>query len=286
MGRIDRIKRSHGEGKLGFGFSAGGFLFAYHLGFLYELVSLGILPHASEPSETRRDALPLLSGSSAGSLAVATYASGITLAKATSALKDFAQECRQKGTMGRMGPLLRDFLGSYLPSDAHERCSNQISIHVTTSPSWSEMTRGFKEEDITQFDTKEDLVEALMSSCHIPLYLDGRLSTKVKGKAFVDGGISAFVPSPSAASEVVKVCCFPTRALISRLSLFPISTALAKQIEIDCSPDTFEPYNVPYRKLVTWALLPAPDEVLDGLIEKGQRDARSWANSVDLIGSK
>ena len=39
------------------------------------------------------------------------------------------------------------------------------------------------------------------------------------------------------------------------------------------------------RTLLEWALLPAADDVLDMLIQKGQKDTRSWAESVGLAGS-
>jgi hypothetical protein len=62
----------------------------------------------------------------------------------------------------RLGPLLREFLQQYLPPDAHELCSGNTHVAVTLLlPYWQ--TRM-----ISQFDSREDLISALLTSCHIP----------------------------------------------------------------------------------------------------------------------
>lgn len=57
---------------------------------------------------------------------------------------------------------------------------------------------------------------------------------------------------------------------------------LSSLLDIDISPDAHEPFPYKYRTLLKWALLPAPDEVLDMLIDKGRKDAEAWARSMGL----
>lgn len=114
------VREALQAGRLGYGFSAGGFLYPYHLGVLWELKEMGVL----------RDKA-LLAGASAGSLAVAVYNCGIDVPDATAHLLDFAKEMRRDGTRFRLDATLRGFLRSYLPADAHQRCSGSTAIAVT-----------------------------------------------------------------------------------------------------------------------------------------------------------
>ena len=58
---------------------------------------------------------------------------------------------------------------------------------------------------------------------------------------------------------------------------------LSPILDIHVSPDAYEPFPHSYRKLLSWALLPAPDDVLDMLVDKGRRDATAWAASMQLL---
>jgi hypothetical protein len=67
--------------------AAGGFLYCYHLGVLWELTRLGILPPPALPVTNDPDKLqrsPVkLAGASAGALAIATCVDLVLLASAT-----------------------------------------------------------------------------------------------------------------------------------------------------------------------------------------------------------
>ncbi len=64
---------------------------------MWELAKLGILPPPGDPKAMK------MAGSSAGSLAIATYACGLDVDKATNALFELAANCRENGTRGRLG---------------------------------------------------------------------------------------------------------------------------------------------------------------------------------------
>ncbi|GAX72689.1 hypothetical protein CEUSTIGMA_g145.t1 [Chlamydomonas eustigma] len=264
----DRIRTALKEGTLGFGFSAGGFLFNYHLGVLWELEELGLL----------KGHVPL-AGASAGSLAIATYQSGVGPETASRALKELAVECRKGGTMGRLSGLLRAILNQYLPSDAHERCSGVCHIAVTR------LFPYMQREIISHFDTKSDLIDALITSCHIPVYANGSWMIKFRDRYYMDGGVMDFVPSPPETQHVVKVCCFPVHQVLNAVQpSIQGLPRLSSLLDISLSPDKFEPFHQDFATLFNWAMLPAPDHVLEWLVEKGRRDASAWAAAVDSKG--
>lgn len=64
---------------------------------------------------------------------------------------------------------------------------------------------------MSQFSSKRDLIDALLTSCHIPLYFDGTLTCTFRGGVAMDGGIVNFLPVPPAAEYTARVCCFPSQ---------------------------------------------------------------------------
>ncbi|GLC38910.1 hypothetical protein PLESTM_000795000 [Pleodorina starrii] len=265
--RLEKVRRGLESGTLGFGFSAGGFLYPYHLGILWELHELNIL----------KDYKVQMAGASAGSLAVATYNCGLDPEKATQALHEFAENCRTKGTRYRLGGLLRDFLHAYLPADAHERCRGNTHVALTR------LFPVVRNEMISEFDSKDDFVNALLTSCHIPFYFNGSWMTEFRGKFYMDGGVAAFIPRPPT-EYAVKVCCFPVNEVLAtvqdRVAQYD---RVASLLDVSISPDAFEPWPFDYARMVTWALVPADDDMLRYMINKGRRDARAWAQRMALV---
>lgn len=76
-----------------------------------------------------------------------------------------------------------------------------------------------QQELVTQFETRDDLIAALLTSCHIPIYFTGSFARQFRGKLACDGGLSNFLPTPSVAQYAVRVCCFPSQSLSQSLSL-------------------------------------------------------------------
>ncbi|GFH28427.1 patatin [Haematococcus lacustris] len=233
-------------------------------GVLWELAKLKVLPPPQSPGAIK------LAGASAGSLAIATYACGLDVDNATEALFAFAADCRAKGTRGRLGGLLQDFLHTYLPDDAHERCRDLTYVSVTkVFPVWQPQV-------VHRFHDKDDLVQSLITSCHIPYYANGQFMTKFRGKG------SLAKPSMS---QVVKLCCFPVNQALARVQPSVQGyKRVASMLDVAISPDTFDPdWQYTYAQLLNWALVPAEDKVLAYLIEKGRSDGRAWAQSMQLV---
>mmetsp|Transcript_23632 Transcript_23632/g.65551 ORF Transcript_23632/g.65551 Transcript_23632/m.65551 type:complete len:299 (-) Transcript_23632:95-991(-) len=228
---------------LGFGFSAGGMLFPYLIGVMSGLREEGVMTDRTK-----------VAGSSAGSIVAVASASGLTADEIMEACLELAHDYRINGTRGRMGERLVLCLDRVMPDDIHERCNGVAHI--------------------SQFLSREDVLNAVMTSCHIPWYFDGRFCTTFRGSPHYDGGLTNFIPVPENVASAVKVSCFPSKKLKSVQ-------------DVGLSPDSFDedfPYSM--SQLITWAFEPAEEAELVRMYERGQRNARSWAAAnVPSLGS-
>lgn len=231
----------------GFSFSAAGLLFPYHLGVAQFLIENGYIKETTP-----------LAGSSAGAIVCAVIASGESMEEALHVTKILAEDCRNRGTAFRLGAVLRDVLQKFLPEDVHIRSNGRVRVAVTQLL-WR--PRGLL---VDQFDSKEDLIDAVFTSSFIPGYLAPRPATMFRNRLCIDGGLTLFMP-PTSAAKTVRVCAFPA----SRLGLEGIG------ISPDCNPD----YRASPRELFNWALEPAEDDVLDRFFALGYKDAAVWAKS-------
>ncbi|KAL5157005.1 Patatin-like phospholipase domain-containing protein 4 [Glycine soja] len=237
----------------GFSFSAAGLLFPYHLGVAQFLIQNGYIKETTP-----------LAGSSAGAIVCAVIASGASMEEALNATKILAEDCRNRGTAFRLGAVLRDILDKFLPDDVHIRSNGRVRVAVTQLL-WR--PRGLL---VDQFDSKEDLINAVFTSSFIPGYLAPRPATMFRNRLCIDGGLTLFMP-PTSAAQTVRVCAFPA----SRLGLQGIGISPDCNPENVCSP----------RQLFNWALEPAEDAILDRFFELGYLDASVWAkeNPVEVI---
>jgi hypothetical protein len=232
----------------GFSFSAAGLLFPYHLGVCECLIKHGYITEDTP-----------LAGSSAGALVCAVVGGGLSMYDALQATKELAHDCRTYGTAFRLGAVLRNFLERFLPEDTHEKVNGKIRVAVTQV---FRQPRGLL---VDSFDSKEDLINALHTSCFIPGYLAPRPVTIFRDRVCIDGGLTLFMP-PTVADKTVRVCAFPSYA--------------PEGISPDCSPVEGR---ASIRQLFNWALEPAEDEILDELFLLGYQDALVWVNQQQTI---
>lgn len=237
----------------GFSFSAAGLLFPYHLGVAHFLIQNGYIKETTP-----------LAGSSAGAIVCAVVASGASMEEALIATKILAEDCRKGGTAFRLGAVLRDILQKFLPDDVHIRSNGRVRVAVTQLL-WR--PRGLL---VDQFDSKEDLINAVFTSSFIPGYLAPKPATMFRNRLCIDGGLTLFMP-PTSAAQTVRVCAFPA----GRMGLQGIG------ISPDCNPENASSP----RQLLNWALEPAEDVILDRLFEFGYLDAAVWAkeNPVEKL---
>lgn len=246
------MQQAFQSGKLAFGFSAGGLLFPYYLGVAEELQRLGVLQPDSQ-----------LAGASAGSLIVACLKSGLPLATIQEACFQLADDCRRNGTRHRLKLVLERVLREVLPQDIAQRCSGQVHVAVTR------LSPGLSPRLVSRFSDREDLLGALLTSCHIPWYFDGSLFTSFRNTPCFDGGFTNFLPDVPGADATCRICCLPSKQL-------------ARIGNIAISPDAFEDWPYSLQQMLGWAFEPADEAQLVMLIECGRRDALAWAQQSGL----
>ncbi|KAJ4962786.1 hypothetical protein NE237_022725 [Protea cynaroides] len=236
---------------LGFSFSPAGLLMPYHLGAAQFLIEKGYIKETTP-----------LAGSSAGAIVCAVIASGASMEDALKATKIFAEDCRRRGTIFRLGAVLKSVLHKFLPDDVHSRSNGRIRVAVT------QILWRPKCLLVDQFDSKEDFIDAVITSSFIPGYLAPSPAIIFRNRLCVDGGFTLFMP-PTSADHTVRVCAFPA----DKLALKGIVINPNSKLENMASPS----------QVFQWLLEPAEDHILDRLFELGYLDAAAWAEQ-NLVG--
>jgi hypothetical protein len=262
--KISQHTSTYGRQTLGFSFSGAGFLFPYFAGVCSSLVQLGIIKNGSH-----------LAGASAGSLMAANVNSGMSPEKGLEGCLAFAADCRENGSKGRLKQALRSYLDSIMPADAHIQASGNTYVAVTQAVP-------LKSRLVSHWDTRDEFLDCLVASCHLPRYSDKNLTSNFHGKGHMDGGVLNFVPViPRPNVFTVGVCCFPAK-YISKMPMLNKNSILRN---LAICPDMFEPASWRYtlKQLMQYAFEPGPDAFLCELNERGRRDACLWALSMALI---
>ncbi|GFS27658.1 patatin-like phospholipase domain-containing protein 4 [Elysia marginata] len=139
-------------------------------------------------------------------------------------LQALARELRSR-PLGALTPgysfarALRLLLDDVLPEDAHLLVSGKLHISLTAAAGQSGGggERGKKKsasnELMTDFDTREELVEALVATSYIPLYAGLKMPV-IRGKKYMDGCFSDNMPSFST-GRTITVSPFDGRSDIA-----------------------------------------------------------------------
>jgi len=232
---------------LGFGFSAGGLLFPYFVGNAAALKRLGLVKQDT-----------VVTGASAGSLIGSFLVCDVDLQQLMDASLEMYEELREKGTVGNVRGVLETQLRRVLPADAHLRANGRLHVAIVRV----NKQRPFVQPVfVNTFYSKEDLIQALLTSSHVPLYMNRKVTQMFRGRRCVDGGISNFIPTPPC-TEPVKVCCFPQVPFAS-----------------DIAPGNFGPCPFSLREMLRYAILPPSEEKIGELFEMGVNDVLAWAKA-------
>eukprot|EP00958_Prasinococcus_capsulatus_P005689 scaffold547_cov384-Prasinococcus_capsulatus_cf.AAC.47 len=89
---------------------------------------------------------------------------------------------------GVWGKLIRSWLDELLPDSprAIEQAKGKLHILVLVQK-YPVPIVGLKRECFSEYHSKEDLIECLMASVHIPYFIDGCFYNKFRGASCVDG---------------------------------------------------------------------------------------------------
>ncbi|XP_056589585.1 patatin-like phospholipase domain-containing protein 2 isoform X2 [Triplophysa dalaica] len=151
-------------------FCGSGFLATYQLG-----VAQSLLDNA--PWILR--GAPRVYGASAGSLVAAAVVCGSNLGRVRDNLLEFARYSRQL-PLGLLSPTadvyrwLEVTLERSLPDNAHSLASGRLHISMTRIPDGKNVL-------VSEFQSNEDLIRALLCSCFVPLY-SGMIPPQYKGE--------------------------------------------------------------------------------------------------------
>ncbi|KAM7404793.1 hypothetical protein PAMP_012106 [Pampus punctatissimus] len=178
-------------------FSGSGFMVTYQLG-----VAQCLLNYAPWMLRTA----PCVLGTSAGSLVAAAVVCEISPITIRDEMLHFAKQMKDF-TLGPFNPSINVFhwlehmVHKHLPSNAHRLASGRLAVAMTR------LNDG-KHTVISEFHSKEDVVQALLCSCFVPGYC-GMLPPSFKGVHYVDGGFSKMQPVlPPACSHTLTVSPF------------------------------------------------------------------------------
>ncbi|XP_072291366.1 patatin-like phospholipase domain-containing protein 2 isoform X2 [Eucyclogobius newberryi] len=163
-------------------FAGCGFLGIYHVG-----VASCLQEHAPFLVQNARH----IYGASAGALTATALVTGVCLGETGAGIIDVAKEARKR-FLGPMHPsfnlvkIMRHMLRRTLPAEGHLWATGRLGISLTRVTDGENVL-------VSQFNTKEELVQAVVCSAYIPVY-SGLIPPSLRGVRYVDGGISDNLP--------------------------------------------------------------------------------------------
>nr|XP_053627131.1 patatin-like phospholipase domain-containing protein 2 isoform X4 [Cherax quadricarinatus] len=189
----------------------------------------------------------------------------------TSSVLKTATEARRR-TLGPFSPtfniekLLKEGLLNVLPDDAHKIVSGKLFISVTRVSDGKNIL-------LSQFDSREELIQALICSAFIPGF-SGWVCPKVQGIRYVDGGFSDNLPEMD--QKTITVSPFCGEADICPKDSTPgLMTINLANTSIELSKENL------YR--FTRILFPPPPYVLNKMCQQGFNDALDFLQRNNLI---
>ncbi|XP_057678682.1 patatin-like phospholipase domain-containing protein 2 [Corythoichthys intestinalis] len=148
---------------------------------------------------------PRILGASAGSLVAAAVACEINLISMRNEMLNFAKVMKAFA-LGPFNPSvdilqwLKYVLYKNLPTDAHLLANGRLAVAMTRLDDGHYTV-------ITEYQSKEDVVQALLCSCFVPGYC-GMLPPSLNGVHYMDGGFSKIQPVLALPSHTLTVSPF------------------------------------------------------------------------------
>lgn len=179
--------------KMNLSFAGCGFLGIYHVGVAVCFKKYA--PHLL---------LHRISGASAGALAACCLLCDLPLGEMTSDFFRVVNEARSH-SLGPFSPrfniqtCLLEGLQKFLPADAHERVNGKLHISLTR-------VYDGKNVIVSQFNSREDLLQALLCACFIPVF-SGLLPPRFHGVRYMDGAFSDNLPTLDENTVTVSPFC-------------------------------------------------------------------------------
>eukprot|EP00877_Chromochloris_zofingiensis_P008287 jgi/Chrzof1/3711/Cz13g06050.t1 len=254
----------------GISLSGSAFATPYHLGVTERLMQLGIISHDTPTA-----------GVSASALVAVAIRCKIPLERVLNSLKAASKDFTDNGRMGRMRTVLEKHIEDLLPPDAHKQCTPEMfSLSMTRYqgpciPCWHPQIVS------TTFESREELVDALLATAQLPFLSSGRMTARFRGRRYIDGGLRMPVTPIKGVDYCIRVYCLP-RKYLTRIWPYRIMQHPPAPEEIDISPGEFSPWPFTYGQCSKYSMKPQTAEWMDLMFERGRQDAQHWANSIGL----
>lgn len=256
-------------GKLGFSFSGAGFLFGYPCGVAQQLEHIGLLNASS-----------MVSGSSAGALIAVGLKCGISAERLLQSHIHISRTLHAIGVKKNLKRVLEQELRQLLPSDAHERC-NAGGIYLESTRVHGPCPVCWNTRLLSTFQSRDDLIAAILAATYIPRLSDGHLMMKFRGRRYMDGGIRRLFPAVPGAEYTVRVYCLPAQ-YIRRFHPYHTVIKSPAPEAIDVACDMYGPWPHTWKECNKQSLTPQSDDFIQFLARRGRADAERWANEVGL----
>ncbi|XP_048887339.1 patatin-like phospholipase domain-containing protein 2 [Brienomyrus brachyistius] len=244
-------------------FAGCGFLGIYHVG-----VASCLQEQAPFLVENARH----IYGASAGALTASALVTGTCLGEAGANIIDVAKEARKR-FLGPMHPsfnlvkIMRKLLYRSLPPDCHSRATGRLGISLTRVSDGENVL-------VSQFNSKEELVQACVCSAYIPVYC-GLIPPTLQGVRYVDGGISDNLPQYEL-KNTITVSPFSGESDICPRD----SSTNLHELRFTNTSIQFTLTNL-YR--VSRALFPPDPLVMKAMCKQGYRDALHFIKKNGLL---
>lgn len=241
-------------------FAGCGFLGIYHVGVAVCFKKYA--PHLL---------LGQISGASFGALSACCLLCDLPIGEITSDVLRVVGEARA-GSLGPFSPsfniqnALLEGMQRYLPHDVHKIVSGKLHISLTR-------VYDGKNVIVSEFPTREDLLQALLASCFVPVF-SGMLPPRFHGIRYMDGGFSDNLPVLDENTITVSPFCGESDICPRDLSsqLFHVNVA---NTSIELSKQNMNRF--------ARILFPPKPEVLSNMCKQGFDDALRFLQRNNLI---
>jgi len=177
------------------------------------------------------------------------------------------------GGFGKLEAEMRKRFYDILPEDAMEKISGRLTISILPL----DPRNMLNQKMVSDFQSTDDLVEAVLTSSFIPLYLAPTFAKRYRNEWCVDGGIGNAVPFYEGS---ISICPLPGTGKAATNKFHP-ARLIASDVHI--TPDLLKndkSFTIPaYPKVLRRALIPGTDEELWTQFELGVASAKVWAES-------
>jgi hypothetical protein len=258
----------------GMSFSPAGLLTAYHIGVLHCFHQNALISSSTH-----------FAGSSGGALAAISsvaYTNQYNSFELLKCCEYIADECQRLGTRGTLRIALDQALDLIIPENIIDKLANrQGSVSIAyrqVLPTWSS-------EIVSQFDSRDDLLNVLRASCNIPLYFNGNSPfIYLRSGCGIDGFFA--VPRYRFGCPIIntsyEILVTPFSPALVGLNPFANGNLPYEKKYAIISPDELSASEWPFdlRALINLALAPPPPIVKEKQVQVQVDDGSLRINSI------